>query len=131
VSSEDIEIVRRGIEAYNGSDLDALLELSHPDICMVPVRALLEGSEYRGHDGVRRFLADMDEDWAEREISATEMRDLDGRVLVLGTFRAVGRASGTEVVQPVSWMAELRDGRLALLRAYTDQDAALRDAGSG
>src|SRR3712207_2788768 len=103
VGADAVETVRKGIEAYNRSDLDALLQLSQPDVCMVPVRALLEGSEYRGHDGVRRFLADMDEDWSEREISATEMRDLGERVLVLGTFRAVGRASGSEVTQPVAW----------------------------
>jgi ketosteroid isomerase-like protein len=130
VSSAEIETVRRGIDAYNRGDVDALLTLSDPDVCMVPVRALLDGSEYRGHDGVRRFMADMDEDWTEREIVPDEMRELGDSVVVLGVFRAVGRASGTEISHPLAWVAQVRDGLLVRLRAFTDQEAALREAGA-
>jgi ketosteroid isomerase-like protein len=130
VSSADLETVRRGIAAYNRRDAEELIALSHPDVCMVPVRALLEGSEYRGHDGVRRFLDDMDEDWTEREVIVDELRELGDSVVVLGSFRAVGRASGTEVSHPLAWVAEIREGRLARMRAFTDQEAALRDAGA-
>jgi ketosteroid isomerase-like protein len=130
VSSADLETVRRGIDAYNRGDVDELIALSDPDVCMVPIRALLEGSEYRGHDGVRRFLADMDEDWTEREVIADELRELGDSVVVLGSFRAVGRASGTEITHPLAWVAEIREGRLARMRAFTDQEAALREAGA-
>jgi uncharacterized protein len=128
VSREDLDIVRRGIEAYNRGDVQELLALSDPDITMVPVKALLEGDAYRGHEGVRRFVAEMDEDWSEREVVIEELRDLGDRVLVLGNFRAVGRASGTEINQPAAWISEIRDGRLLAMRAYTDREAAEREA---
>ena len=130
MASDAVENVRSGIDAYNRGDAEALVELSDPDVTMVPIRALLEGTEYRGHEGVRRFLADMDEDWTEREVIADEMREVGGRVLVLGSFRAVGRASGSEVRHPLAWIAVVRDGLLVGLRAYTDPEAALREIGS-
>jgi ketosteroid isomerase-like protein len=122
------EIARQGVEAYNRGDVEALIELSDPEITMVPVRALLEGGEYRGHEGVRRFLADMEEDWERREILVDEVRELDDGVLVLGTFTAVGR-SGNEVSQPIAWHSRFREGKLLRMVAYTDQETALRRLG--
>jgi ketosteroid isomerase-like protein len=130
VSREDLDVVRRGIEAYNRSDVDELVALSDPEVRMVPVKSLLEGDAYRGHEGVRRFIAEMDEDWSEREVLIDELRDLGDRILVLGRFRAVGRASGTQVDQPAAWVSEIRDGRLLTMQAYTDPEAALREAGA-
>jgi hypothetical protein len=125
VTAVDPEIVRRGIDAYNHGDVDTLIELADPEITMVPVRALLEGGEYKGHDGVRRFIADMDEDWATRRIEIDEIRDTSDGVLVLGTFAATGR-SGNEVRYPLAWYSQYRDGKLLRLQAYSDRDAALR-----
>jgi ketosteroid isomerase-like protein len=122
------EMARRGVEAYNRGDIDALIDLSDPEVSMVPVRSLLEGGEYRGHDGIRRFLADMDEDWERREIVVDEISEVADGVLVLGTFRAVGR-SGNEVSQPVAWHTRYREGKLLSLVAYTSQESARRDLG--
>ena len=126
--SSQAEIARQGVEAYNRGDVEALIALSDPGITMVPVRALLEGGEYRGHEGVRRFLADMDEDWERREILVDEVRELDDGVLVLGTFTATGR-SGNEVSQPVAWHSRFREGKLLRMVAYTDPAAATRELG--
>jgi uncharacterized protein len=128
VAAEDQEAVRRGVDAYNRGDVEAMLETTAEDVVMVPVRSLLEGGEYRGHDGVRRFMADMEEDWVERAIEIDEIREVDDSWLVLGVFRAVGK-SGTEVRYPVAWHSVMRDGKLARMTAYSDQEAALRELG--
>jgi ketosteroid isomerase-like protein len=125
---DDLENVRRGIDAYNRGDVEGLIAATDPDVVLVPVRSLLEGGEYRGHEGVRRFLADMDEDWVERQVDVEEIRELDGSWLVLGSFRATGR-SGNEVRYPVAWHSVMRDGRLAQMTAYSDQETALRKLG--
>ena len=122
----DAEIVLRGIEAYNAGDLEGMLENTDPEITMVPVRALLEGGEYRGHEGVRKFFNDMEEDWESRRIEVDEIRDAgDDGVLVLGTFAATGR-TGTEVRYPLAWHSRFRDGKLWRLQAYSDRDSAVR-----
>jgi uncharacterized protein len=124
----DLENVKRGIDAYNARDVEGMIAATDADVVLVPVRSLLEGGEYRGHEGVRKFLADMDEDWAERQVDVEEIRELDDSWLVLGTFRATGR-SGNEVRYPVAWHSVMRDGKLARLTAYSDRDAALRELG--
>ena len=121
----DAEIVRRGIDAFNRGDLEAMLELIDPEVTLVPVRALLEGGEYRGHDGVRRYFSDMEEDWESRRIEVDEIVDLDDGVLVLGTFALRGR-SGTELSYPLAWHSRYRDGKLWRMQAYSDRDAALK-----
>jgi ketosteroid isomerase-like protein len=128
VAAEDLEAVRRGIDAYNRGDVEGMIEATAEDVVLVPMRSLLEGGEYRGHEGVRRFMADMDEDWVEREVEIDEIRELDDSWLVLGSFHAVGQ-SGTEVRAPVAWHSVMRGGKLARMTAYTDQEAALRELG--
>lgn len=126
--ASEVELARRGIDAYNAGDVEALLGLADPEVTMVPVRALLEGGEYRGHDGVRRFLADMEEDWASRGVEVDEICQLEHGVLVLGTFVAVGR-SGNEVRYPLAWHSVYRDERLLRMTAYSDREAARRELG--
>jgi ketosteroid isomerase-like protein len=128
VNPEDLEAVRLGIEAYNRGDVEDMIEYCDPAIEMVPVRSRMAGGAYSGHDGVRAYMADMDEDWAERKIDIEEIRDLGDSVLVLGVFGATGR-SGTEVSYPVAWHSRMREGKLVRMTAYTDRDAALRELG--
>jgi uncharacterized protein len=124
----EAEIARRGIEAFNRGDVEALIELADPELRLVPVRSLLEGGEYHGHDGIRRYIADMDEDWQESEIVIEEIMEAGDGILVLGTFTFMGR-SGNEVSQRIAWHTTYRDGKLLSLVAYTDQESARRDLG--
>lgn len=128
MSSEDLETVRRGIDAYNRGDVEGVVSMCDAEVALVPVRARLAGGGYSGHEGVRAFMTDMDEDWAERMIEIEEIRDLSDSLLVLGVFAATGR-SGTEVRYPVAWHSHLHDGKLVRMTAYTDRGAALRELG--
>lgn len=125
----DVEIVRAALGAYVDHDVPGVLETLDPDVELYPVRAVLEGTPYTGHEGFRRFIADMSEDWREFTIDADEVRDLGaGRVLVAGRFRGQG-ASGVEVDTPAVWVCEVRDGRIVRLRFYADEAAALAALG--
>jgi uncharacterized protein len=127
MSAEDLATVRKGIEAYNAGDVEGVLATMDPDIRFVPVRSLLEGGEYRGHAGIRKYMADMDDDWSERGIDISELRDTENTVLVLGEFHGTGRASNTEVRFPIAWLCRFRDGKMLGMRAFTDLDQALRE----
>jgi ketosteroid isomerase-like protein len=126
MSADDVELVRRNLEAFNRGDLPRVLEGLDPDVELVPARAVLEGSAYRGHEGFERFVADMAEDWEDFRPESDELRDLGGgRVLVLGRFSARGKASGVEVSTPAVWLCDVRDGKVARVSFYTDEAAAL------
>jgi ketosteroid isomerase-like protein len=129
MSRENVEAVAAAVQAYNDDDLDALLALLDVEAELVPVRSLLEGGSYRGHEGVRRLLAEMGEEWSRFEIHPDAYREAGDRVVLLAHFQVRGRASGVEASTPAAWVIDLRDGKITRLRAYSDQEEALRAAG--
>jgi hypothetical protein len=50
MSQENVELTRRGYQAFNDRDLDALLAGLHDEVEAFPRLAAVEG-RYRGHDG--------------------------------------------------------------------------------
>lgn len=130
MSQENVETARRIAEKFNARDNDGLLELLDPDVEWVPIMAALEGRVYRGHEGVLRWLDDLESDWDEFQTRPDEFHDLGDRVLALGSWYARGRASGIEFEnQPASWLWQFKAGRAIRLRTYTDRAEALEAAG--
>jgi ketosteroid isomerase-like protein len=124
--SANVEIIRRGLDAYNRGDVEALLETADPDIEFVPLRSLVVGGSYHGHEGIRQFFEDLDEEWEKRFIHLDEFREHGDTVLLLGEFQAKGRASGVEMRSPVAWLFELRDGKVVRMQAYSSHTVALQ-----
>jgi len=127
MSQENVETVRRSFEAFNARDVDALVDLSTPDSEWLPFRAQLEGMVYRGHEGIRRFVGDMDDDWEGFRIDPVDFHDRDERVAVVGRVTALGRGSSVEIDSRAGFVFELRDARICRLVSYSDPDAALED----
>jgi ketosteroid isomerase-like protein len=128
----NLEVVRAGLEAWKRRDFEAVAELLDPDVELVPIRAVLEGEAYRGHDGFQRFLEDMADDWEHFGTEGGSLRELsDGRVLVVARFHARGRASGVEVDTPGAWVCDVRAGKILRLQFYADEEAALAATGGG
>ena len=104
-----MESARRLFEAFTRTftegtgDLYALLD---PDVELIPIAALLEGTTYHGHDGVRQWVEDVKRDWAEFEARPTDFQDLgDDRVLTLGSWRARGHGRRRAARVPASGLA--------------------------
>jgi ketosteroid isomerase-like protein len=128
VSGKNVETIRKGLEAFNRRDVAGIMETCDPDAEFVPLRAILEGVTYKGEEGLRKFFADVNEEWSELSIEAPEFREVGDCVIVLGRFKARGRASGVEVDSPAAWVCDMRAGKLVRLRAYTDQQEAVAAA---
>ena len=128
MSQENVEIVRRAYDAFNARDLDGLLRLSAEDCEWVPLRAQLEGIVYRGHQGVRQFVDDMDEDWDGFRIDPLEFHDRGERVAVIGRVRALGQ-SGVAIEWIAGFVFELQRGRIWRILSHSDPDAALEALG--
>jgi ketosteroid isomerase-like protein len=132
MSHENVEIPRRLIDAYNRQDIPVFIELLDPHVEWIPIMAALEGRVYRGHDGVRRWLDDLVQDWEYFEAYVEEFHDLGDRVLIFGRWRARGRASGVVLEnQPATWIYEVKDGKVVRMRTFTDRGEALEAAGLG
>jgi uncharacterized protein len=130
MSQENVEIVRRGFNAFTRGDTALFLELLDPDVEWIPLMATLESRVYRGHDGVRQWLEGLAADWQFFEVHSEDFRDLGDRVLVLGHWRARGRASGVEIEnQPGTWLFDVKGGKTVRLQTYTDRAEALEAVG--
>ena len=90
----------------------------------MPLRAVLEETIYRGHDGIRRFARDLAESWSEAHVELLELEARGEQAVSIGRLTLKGRSSGavTEVTGAAAW--SMRDERL-LRMAYhpTVQDA--------
>ena len=88
----NVEIVRRSFEAFNARDVEGLVSVSAEDCEWLPLRAQLEGIVYRGHEGVRQFVSDMDEDWESFRIEPLEFHEGRDLVAVIGQVGALGKS---------------------------------------
>jgi ketosteroid isomerase-like protein len=61
MSQENVEIVRRAVEAYAREGLDGSLRYYAPEIEWSTTDVAIERATYRGHDGLRRFFAMFDD----------------------------------------------------------------------
>jgi len=134
VSEESMDVARRMHPAFNhtftqgGSELFDLLDA---DVEWIPITAVLDGTSYRGEDEVRGWIEDIKREWEIFEIWPREFRDLgDGRVLILGTWRARGRSSGVELdSQPATWLVHIGRGKIIRMQTFTDRAKAFEAAG--
>jgi uncharacterized protein len=130
VSKNEVEMIRAGVAALNRGDVEGMLATLDPDIELLPLRGALDGSVYRGHEGMRRWLEDMHEDWKDFELLIEDVRELaPGRLLVQATMGLRGR-SGVALDTPAAWLCDMRDGKAFRIRFFADTAAALEAAGS-
>jgi ketosteroid isomerase-like protein len=132
MSQENVEIVKRVMDAHDRRDLDDFDELTTPDFEWFPAMAASLGIDvYRGREGIEDYCRDSSEAWADlRDVrSASEFRALGDSVLVLSRFAGRGRGSGVEVDAPLGIVFDLRGCKISRIRAFLDHDEALRAAG--
>lgn len=132
MSEQDVQLVRRVFDAINHRDVDAMLAAYHPDADLSTLTSeLVQGNAYRGHTGIREYFSSFADVWEELRLEPEEIRDLGGRVLVVGRWSSRGRESGAEVESPAAWIFGVRDGRIVFTRAYRDAEEALGDLDDG
>ena len=127
--SRNADIVREVFEAFSRRDLDALIALADPDIVFSPATGRLAGRQepYRGHEGLRRYLADVARVWQELRSEPDEFIELDDRVVCTGRVYAWG--VGRVIDAPAGWLWRLRDGRVLEGRVFQTRRAAYEAAG--
>jgi uncharacterized protein len=130
MSEENMELFRRGTDALErGGFDDALIEeIIDPDVIFEPLRAPVSGT-YRGHEGIRQFIADTAESFDVFRFDRADIRDLGDRVLAIGTLHIRARQGGVETDVPTAGIATYRDGRLIHWKDFGDKGKALEAAG--
>jgi ketosteroid isomerase-like protein len=128
--SENVELVRRSFEAISAWDIDALLRLYDQDVEFLPLTGTrVESGGYRGHEGVRAYIAEARDLWDVMVPEGEEYRDLGDCVVVAGRCRVRGRISGAESHPACAWVVGVRDGTIVSHRTCATYEEALEAAG--
>ena len=130
MSQENVNLVRRALDAFLRGDVEAMLSHMDPDGELhSAIVGGAEGNVYRGHEGFRRWYADSFESFEELSNDWSEFRDLGDRILAFGHVRARGRESGVELDSPMGWVFTVRHGKLVKAEGFLSRAAALEAAG--
>jgi ketosteroid isomerase-like protein len=131
MSQETLELFRRAVEAFNQRDVDRLDELTTRDFEFSPYLAtLIETTIYRGLEGLHKYFEDSASAWERIVVRLDDVREVrSGVIYSSGELHGKGRASGMEVRVPVTWISEIREGKLASVRSYGGEADALEAAG--
>ena len=123
------ELVRAAFAHWNASP-DEVTQFSHPEGV---VHSAVTGETYEGHEGLRRWMTEIDEQFDRWELRADEFRDLPPEgLLVIGAISMRGRSSGIELEQPVVWHFRFREDLILEMTVFADVAeglAAARAAG--
>jgi hypothetical protein len=114
-------LVRRWAQAVNARDVETVIGHSHPDIELHPMQIAVSG-HYRGHDGLRRWIADLVASDLGHQVRYLGIRTLpDGRVALFGEVQLEGTP-----ISPYTLLVTIRDGKVALTRSYLADEETLR-----
>jgi ketosteroid isomerase-like protein len=129
MSHENVEIVRRGMEAALRTpkpDVATLNALYHPDHELISLNLALEGGSQRGARGYRDWWLSGQETlpW---ESSVEEVTEIDDdRVLVIAPTRNRGKSSGVVLDQRLAIVVTVRGGKIIRTEVYPSPKDALK-----
>ena len=127
--SQNVETMRAAMEAFNRRDGEGFAAQLADDAVIVPVRAAVEGTVYRGPDAAAQYCAAVDDSWEDLEWDVEEIRDGGDWVLAMGRIRGEGRNSGAAIDARAGWVARFHDGVITDFHTYADRTQALEAVG--
>jgi ketosteroid isomerase-like protein len=131
MSEENVEVVRRIIDAINRRDVDAVVESATEDFVTdwSNSRGLLSGV-HQGRDKAREAFETFLEPWDSLRWEPEELIELgDDRVLTVSRLQMRGRGSGVEVNASGASIWTIRAGKAAAITLYQSKAEALEAAG--
>jgi ketosteroid isomerase-like protein len=131
MSQENVEIVRRGFEAYGRGDVEALLSVVDPDIeWSAAIGPILGVDATWGKDALRKFLLeDIPDGFEDFRAEPLSFEDHGDTVLVQTRYAGRGKASGVQIAQTFATIYVLRDAKVVRMRDYPTRSDALEAAG--
>ncbi|MHC9295078.1 nuclear transport factor 2 family protein [Mycobacterium sp. LTG2003] len=104
---------------------DILAPFFAHDVVLHQAEALPYGGTWRGHDGMERFFTAMSQTWSAFEMVEQEFLSTAETAVVLTQVHARARATGRELNFPILQTIRVVDGRIAEVRPFYWDTAAI------
>lgn len=130
MSEKNVELYRRLIEAFNAHDVEGVMSLCDPSGELHSAMTVPGGTVYKGPDGFRQYLRDMQDAWGDDVRAEPEaFFDLGEHTLMFYSAYARGRESGAEVAREAAAVARWRDSLIVYYKVYLNKEDALKALG--
>jgi ketosteroid isomerase-like protein len=129
MSQENVEVVRRSLDAWNRRDLGTWLATFLPDaeLDWSRSRGPLKGI-YRGHRALAAFSEEFWSTFEEVQLEAYGFTEAGSEVVYSNTAQVRGR-EGIEVIARSTLVNTVKDGQITRIRMYQERIEALEAAG--
>ena len=123
---ENLELVRRGFDAFAGGDMEAVLAIADPEVEVYMPPTMPNGGTFHGHDGYRLWVERWLEAWGEFRIEVLDAAPIGrSHVITHAKQHGVGRGSGVRVEMEAWYVTEVRGGKFVSLHLYPSYAEAL------
>ena len=129
MSQGNIEVATRAIEAFNAVNVEGFADLTTPDFEWSPSMVAIEGTIFRGREGIERYFHSLNGAWEKFHIHRQRFRDAEGVAVMLGRLEGRGMGSGVPVYSTLGMVFDFRDGAVSRIRGFLDHEEALEAAG--
>lgn len=130
MSQENVETVRRALDAFNRRDRAMWLAVCDPEVENVPPRDWPESEPIRGSGAVWDFYIEGNQPWEDSPFENEEVIDAGNDKVVVDMRREVrGKASGVSVAWRYWQVVTFRNGKALRIEWFADRAEAFEAAG--
>ena len=127
----NVDLVRRGYDAWNRGDREWVLGQMAPDFLWVPPPDDPDPGTHEGHEGVERYWNAWREVFGQLEFEVEELIDAGPKVLAVVRRLGTGNASGIEIQERVIQVFTFEQGKAVRCEEFYGRQEALEAAGLG
>ncbi len=125
MSQQNLDRVRAGFAAHNRGDLDALVELYHPEAVF---ETLLLGTHH-GNEAIREIYAENQRTLASYDVLPVELIEVEDKVVAVARAVGSGPASEIAVDDRFAFVFTFKDDRVIREQAFRSREEALAAVG--
>ena len=130
MSQDDLEVIRRWLDAWNSADLDTFADLFDGDVEVITDPSWMEAGPFNGRAAVRSWYEGLRESWGGRdEAVVRELFEASGQVVSRFDWEVRGRASGIDTRLDLTAVNLVEAGRIVRQQYYFDHAEALKALG--
>lgn len=115
------QVVELLFDAFSRRLLTDALWLLDPEIVFEPMTAMVtqDGQPYRGHEGIERYMQDVQAHWQELTLRPGRIRVAGDAAVALGTVSGRGTSGSFEDVA-TTWILKFRNGRVVRAQIFSN-----------
>jgi ketosteroid isomerase-like protein len=127
MSQENVELVRRGWDAFVRRDVEVSLEILDPNVEYIPDRP--DAGTFHGPGGVVEAITTWAEFWDDYSVELVDLIDAGDKVVTVVREHGHLRESGIESTGITCLVSTVKGGRIVRVETFSSKERALASVG--